>query len=177
MKKQDVIALLPASFDPITLGHMDLIKRASKTCNKLIILVMNNFGKKYTFSTQQRLELVEIAVKKLKIENCDIEVRASNSFLAKEFYDTQANFIVRGIRNSQDFDYEHSAEVINSKIYKKDYQEDNFETLYLIASEEYTYISSTSVRQLLTDRDNFLNYATLWLDASVAQKIVEFCNL
>ncbi|RIY33119.1 pantetheine-phosphate adenylyltransferase [Psittacicella hinzii] len=167
------IAILPASFDPITLGHLDLIKRSAGLCDHLVILVMNNFGKSYTFSFEQRLELVRLAVGKLNLE-CKTTISGSTKLLVDEMEAYNADFIIRGIRNSQDLEYEKTQETINKSLAKKSYTSKDFEIVYLVSKPELAHISSTSVRHLLTNKENFQTYSDVWLSEEVIKKIKEY---
>ncbi|RIY31174.1 hypothetical protein CJP74_07920, partial [Psittacicella melopsittaci] len=149
---------------------------AAKTCNKLIILVMENYGKKFNFSSEQRLELVQIALNELQIADCQIEVKISDKLLIDEYIALNADFVVRGIRNTADLEYEMTYENINKNLYLTKSATKSFEVMYLLASANLTHISSTSVRQLLTNEQNFANYAQVWLADVVAQKIKEYFN-
>ncbi|MFC6276136.1 pantetheine-phosphate adenylyltransferase [Psittacicella hinzii] len=179
-------ALFPASFDPITLGHMDLIKRASKMCQELIILITNNLGKKYLLDIEQRKELVSLALKQLDITDCKIIVHTSHDLLVHDYLKYQADFIVRGIRNSADLEYEQNYEQINRQLFTT-YVESNqqaaqsckleFETVYLNADPDLKYISSTGVRQLLTMPESFATYADKWLSSEVKTALSTMLNL
>jgi pantetheine-phosphate adenylyltransferase len=143
-----MIALIPGSFDPITLGHVNIIERAAKKFDKVFVAVMNNdsakhfkglCSKTYMFDMQERTELVRLSV--AHIEN--VEVVCSSGLLVDLFDEVGASVIVKGIRNSADLEYEmiHASK-------NKEYNS-RVETLFLPASDKLSSISSTSVREHL----------------------------
>ncbi len=141
-------ALIPGSFDPITLGHVDIIERAAKISDKVYVAVMNNDSSKYSdrlsskiymFSMEKRLELVRLSVG--HIEN--VEVISSNGMLIDLFDKLSANVIIKGIRSSADLEYE----MIHA-IWNKDHNE-RAETLFLPASDDLVNVSSTLVREYI----------------------------
>ena len=142
------IALIPGSFDPITLGHVNIIERAAKMFDKVVVAVMINdsakyheglSSKQYTFSMDERLELVRLSVG--HIEN--VEAIAREGLLIDLFDSIGATAIVKGVRNSADLEYE----MIHAK-WNKEHNE-RAETLFLPADESLTQVSSTMVRQML----------------------------
>ncbi len=141
-------ALIPGSFDPITLGHVDIIERAAKISDKVYVAVMNNDSSKYSdrlsskiymFPMEKRLELVRLSVG--HIEN--VEVISSNGMLIDLFDKLGANVIIKGIRSSADLEYE----MIHA-IWNKDHNE-RAETLFLPASDDLVNVSSTLVREYI----------------------------
>ena len=147
------IALVPGSFDPITLGHVNIIERAAKMFDKVVVAVMINdsakyheglSSKQYTFSMDERLTLVRLSVG--HIEN--VEAIAREGLLIDLFDSIGATAIVKGIRNSADLEYE----MIHAK-WNKEHNE-RAETLFLPADESFNSVSSTMVRQML-ESENF----------------------
>ena len=142
------IALIPGSFDPITLGHVNIIERAAKMFDKVYVAVMINdaakydsslSSKKYMFSMEERLEIARLSL--AHIEN--VEVIARTGMLIDLFDELSATAIVKGIRNSADLEYE----MIHAKWNKAHNQ--RAETLFLPADESLTSISSTEVRRII----------------------------
>ena len=141
-------AIIPGSFDPITLGHVNIIERASKMFDKVYVAVMNNdsskhakslSSKEYMLEIQDRLELVRLSVS--HIEN--VEAIASSGMLIDLFDELGASAIVKGIRNEKDLEYE----LIHAKWNKE--HNDRAETLLLPADEGLSAVSSTMVRELI----------------------------
>jgi pantetheine-phosphate adenylyltransferase len=140
------IALFPGSFDPITLGHFDIIKKALPLFDKIIIAIGKNDQKKYMFSLSER---------KKWIQNCfacesKIEI-ATYSGLTVEFCEEKkAQFILRGLRNPSDFEFEKAICYTNRKL-----SENKIETLFLLTSSKYSYISSSIVRDVITNKGDY----------------------
>ncbi len=132
------IAVCPGSFDPITNGHLDIIYRASKLFDKVVVLVLNNPQKKPMFSVEQRLDWINASIKPLNNVSVDywagllIEYVKKNSVCA----------IVKGIRSFQDFDYELQMSTVNKLL------EPSAETIFLPADPNKTHITSTLVKSL-----------------------------
>ena len=141
-----LIAVYPGSFDPITLGHLDIILRACKICDKLIIAIGKNSYKKNTslLSLKTRLHLINKVLKDLHVDiQTKIEVKEFDGLLVDFVKEKQSNLIIRGLRAFSDFDYEFNLAMINSKISK------DVETMFLMANENKQFISSKFVKELL----------------------------
>ena len=143
-----MVALIPGSFDPITLGHVNIIERAAKMSDKAYVAVMNNdsakhssvlSSKTYMFDMETRLELVRLSLS--HIEN--VEVISSSGMLIDLFDELSADVIIKGIRTSADLEYE----MIHAKWNKE--HNPRLETMLLPADESLASVSSTRVRELL----------------------------
>ena len=143
-----MIWIYPGSFDPITRGHMDIIVRASKLCEELVVVVLPNQAKQATITIQQKAELIERCVEPLG------NVRAQYAFgLTIDFArEVGAQGIVRGIRNGTDFDYEYQVASIYADLAPE------VETVFLATSPKFSYISSTLVRELASVGAEFDQY-------------------
>lgn len=133
------IAIFPGSFDPITLGHLDIIKRAAACFDKVYVCVMTNCVKHPMFEPEKRLELIRASVE--DIEN--VEVEAYNGLLAAYARSKGATVLVKGVRNGTDFDTEYQQALINKGICAE------LETVLLPASAPYQHFSSTMVREMI----------------------------
>lgn len=131
------IALCPGSFDPVTLGHIDIIERASELFDKVIVLVMANSSKHSMFSVEERISLIS---KCLNIDN--VEVSTFDGLLVDYAKQTDAIAIVKGLRAMSDFDYEFQQALINKSLY------DKIETVFLPAKGENMYMSSSMVKEV-----------------------------
>jgi pantetheine-phosphate adenylyltransferase len=141
-----LIAVYPGSFDPITLGHLDIILRACKICDKLIIAVGKNSYKKNTslLTISKRIELIEKVVNDLDGNiRQKIEISSFDGLLVDFVKEKKSNLIIRGLRAFSDFDYEFNLAMINSKI------SNDVETIFLMANENKQFISSKFVKELL----------------------------
>jgi pantetheine-phosphate adenylyltransferase len=132
------IAIYPGTFDPVTNGHLDIVKRASLLFDKIIIAVSNNLHKSPLFSLEERRELVCKTVDELK--NVDVDV--FEGLLVEYAQKRGASALIRGLRAVSDFEYEFQMALMNRKLMP------GLETVYLMPSEEYTYINSTIVKEV-----------------------------
>ena len=132
-------AVFPGSFDPVTIGHMDLIKRALAIFDKLVIGVLANSAKNPFFTEEERVYML----KELRKDMPGTEVMQFNGLLVDFVKETKADAVIRGIRNSIDFEYELPLAQAN---YKLDYKAD---TIFLATLPEHSYISSSAVRELV----------------------------
>lgn len=135
------IGIYPGSFDPITLGHLDIIVRASGLVDKLIIGVLNNSRKKPLFTAKERVELIERALKEHNVA-ASVEVEAFNGLLIDYATKRKANIIVRGLRAITDFEYELQIAQTNHKL------NDKVDTVFFTTSVEYAYLSSSVVKEI-----------------------------
>ena len=132
-------AIYPGSFDPITNGHIDVIKRASVIFDKVTIAVSQNINKKSFLSEKEKVEAINLSIRDLK----NVEVIAFNSLLVDFAKANNAQIILRGLRAVSDFEYEFQLAGMNKHLDK------NIETLFLTPSEEFSNISSSLVREIL----------------------------
>ena len=143
-----MIVIYPGSFDPFTLGHEDIIKRALSSFDKLKIAVSEDNSKTSVFSLTERLEMAEIISK--KYQNVTF---ASNKGLTVDFAKANdANFILRGLRGTSDFDNEAQLALMNKTL------NNSIETIFLISSNNVREISSTNVRQILSLNGDVTNF-------------------
>lgn len=131
-------AIYPGSFDPITNGHLDVIKRGAKIFDRLIIAVLINVDKKGLFEIEERVELIKRVTKDIK----NVEVVSFNGLLIDLLREKEADVILKGLRGVLDFEYEMQMALINNKL------DSNVETLFMMTAAENSYISSSSVKQI-----------------------------
>lgn len=136
--KDTVTAVCPGSFDPVTYGHLDIISRASKMFNKVIVVVASNSAKNYSFSPCERVEMIEKCVKNLP----NVEVESYDGLLADYAAQKNATAIIKGLRAMSDFEYEFQMALTNKKLNPK------VETLFLTTSAQNMYLSSSMVKQI-----------------------------
>ena len=132
------IAIYPGSFDPVTLGHLNIIKRASQCFEKVIVCVMINSNKQGVFTPQERVELLRRSTERFS----NVEVDFSDELLAEYAKRRKARVVVKGLRAVSDFEQEAQMAVINRKLNPR------LETMFLASSEKYTYLSSTIVKEM-----------------------------
>lgn len=134
------IAVFAGSFDPFTIGHLDIVKRACTHYEKLYVTVSPNPGKGAAlFSWDDRMELIRDAVKDLP----NVIVTGFSGLLIDHCHEVGADVLIRSIRNGSDVDYERQLETVNRQV------DPAVETVYMLSSSEYSYISSTLVRSLI----------------------------
>lgn len=131
------IAVCPGSFDPVTLGHVDIIERAAELFDKVIVLVTSNSAKKSMFSLEERVELIRRSVSK---EN--IEVDTYDGLLVNYVKEKQAVAIVKGLRAVSDFDYEFQQALTNKSLLPE------IETVFLAAKGKNMFLSSSMVKEV-----------------------------
>lgn len=131
------VAVCPGSFDPVTLGHMDIITRACKIFDKVIVAVPVNPNKKASFTVEERMELLRTATKGLNVEIDRVE-----GLLADYAREKGATAIVKGLRALSDFEYEFQMALTNKKLNPE------LETMFLATSSENMFVSSSMVKQV-----------------------------
>ena len=133
------VAIYPGSFDPITNGHVDIIKRGAKLFDKLYIVISNNVSKQCLFALEERVELTRQVVAGLD----NVEVVESENMLTVDFAKSMnAAIILRGLRAATDFEYEFTMSMTNAKL------NPDIETVFLTADNEYMYMSSSMMKEI-----------------------------
>lgn len=140
------IAVFPGSFDPITIGHYDIIERAVPLFDKIIVAIGQNSQKNYMFSLEQRKKWIEDSLKKFSNVEVDIYEGLTVDYCKK----VGASFILRGLRNPADFEFEKAIAHTNRAIAQQD-----IETVFLLTSSGKAYISSSIVRDVLRNGGNY----------------------
>lgn len=131
------IAIYPGSFDPITNGHLDIIRRAAALCDKLLIAVARNGGKQNMFTVEERMDLIREV-----LEWPHVEVVTFDGLLVDYAKSVGAKAIIRGLRAVTDFEYEFQMALMNHRLQPK------VETIFLTAREDYTYLSSKLIKEV-----------------------------
>ena len=132
-------AIYTGSFDPLTIGHMDIITRASKLYDKLVIGVIFNPSKKSMFTLEEREEMIREATKDLP----NVEVDHFSGLLADYVNENKFDVVVRGLRATTDFEYEIQMAQMNARLYR-----DNVETIFLMTNPNYSFISSSMIKEV-----------------------------
>ena len=137
-------AIFPGSFDPITIGHLDIVKRGIKIFDEIIIAIGNNTNKKYMFSKEKRVELVQVTfsaydnIKIVSYEGLTVDFCKKNNI----------EFVIRGLRNPADFEFEKSIALTNREM-------TGIETIFFLTSPENSFISSSIVRDLIRNKGEY----------------------
>ena len=130
--------LIPGSFDPITVGHLDVIRRAGKLFDKLLIAVMNNPKKKCVFTLEERMELIKKTVADME----NVEVSYFDGLMVDYAKMNNVDVVVRGLRAVSDFEYEFQLGAVNSVISPE------LETVYLMTDAKHSFLSASMVREI-----------------------------
>ena len=155
------IAIYPGSFDPITCGHLDIIRRSCTMFDEVIVAVLNNASKKPLFSAEERVRLIEKSTANLP--NC----RATHfDGLLVDFAISQgANTVIKGLRAISDFEYEFQMALLNKKL------NPNIETLFMVTNANYSYISSSIVKEIANLGGDFSDLLPKEIYKDIKQKI------
>lgn len=137
-------ALFPGSFDPITLGHQDIIKRGLKVFDEVVVAIGINADKKYMFSLEQRLKFIEDTFK----DEPKVKVMTYKGLTIDFCKEIDAQFILRGLRNPADFEFEKAIAHTNRKLSK-------IETVFLLTAASTSYISSSIVRDVIRNNGDY----------------------
>lgn len=132
------VGVYPGSFDPVTFGHLDIIHRASKHFDHVIVAVLNNEKKNPLFSVQERKELLNAATSDLD----NVEIDSFNELLITYMKAKQAHVIIRGLRAVSDFEYELQMASTNQKL------DPEIETFFMMTNPKYSYLSSSIVKEI-----------------------------
>ena len=131
-------ALYPGSFDPITLGHLNIIRRASSIFDRLVVCIAVNSEKRTMFSFEERVDFLKRSCGRFE----NVEIVATEDLVAEYCRKQGINVLIKGLRAVSDFEYEFQLALINKKVNPE------LDTIFLTASEKYTYLSSTVVKEL-----------------------------
>ena len=158
------IALYPGSFDPITRGHIDIIKRSSNLFDKLIIGIFKNSTKsKAWFSDEEKVKMIQEILKK---EGIEAEIKIFNGLLVDFMYKENVNILIRGLRALSDYEYELQFTLTNKTLAKSE-----FETVFLTASREYLYLSSSLVKEVALNKGDLSFFVTENVERRLIDKV------
>jgi pantetheine-phosphate adenylyltransferase len=157
------IAVYPGTFDPITLGHEDIVRRAADLFDEVIVAVAGSTNKKTLFTLDER-----VALAKNVFENADnIKVVGFSGLLMQFVQDQGAKMVIRGLRAASDFEYEFQLAGMNRKLYPQ------FETLFLTPSEQFMFISSSLVREVATLGGDVHAFVSPQVEDAINEKLGE----
>lgn len=134
------VAIYPGSFDPITLGHLDVLSRAAKMFDKVYIVIMKNPKKKNLFTEEERCEMIKAVVEEAKLSNVEVEI--GSGLTVNYAKSKNANVIIRGLRATMDFEYEVQIASVNMSLAPE------VETIFLPTKPELSFISSSTVKEI-----------------------------
>jgi len=162
MTKQ-IIGIYPGTFDPITNGHADILARASRITDKLILAISRSAGKNPMFSLEQRCQMARIYLDKYDIAS-NVEVRSFDGLLVNFASELGANLLIRGLRAVSDFEYEFQMACMNSRL------DDTVETIFLPASEKNQFISSKLVKEIASMGGDISGFVI----PEIEEKLIEY---
>jgi len=154
-------AIYPGTFDPLTLGHMDVIERVSRIFDRLVVSVVMNIEKTPLFDIDERVELIRKSVSHIP----NVEVDSSIELLADFARKYENPVIVKGLRNLVDYEYETTMAVFNRKL------NSSLETFFITANQQYTYVSSSAVRQLAAYGADLSDYVPPAIAEAITDKL------
>ena len=154
-------AIYPGSFDPVTNGHLDIIKRSINIFDKVIVVIAENPRKKSFFSTEEKKDMIEKAIKGLN----GIEVQSFDGLLIECVRANKANVIIRGMRAISDFEYESQIALINKKMAPE------IETIFMVTSTEYSYLNSSIVKEIASFDGCIAGLVPEYVDKKLKEKI------
>lgn len=137
--------LYAGTFDPITNGHLNIIKRGSKLCETLVVGVMDNQSKKPFFTCSERVKMIKACTKSIP----NLEIISFNGLLADYVNNNKISAVIRGLRASKDFEFEIHMAQMNARLYNKD-----VETIFLMTSPEHSFVSSSIVKEVFSLKGN-----------------------
>ena len=159
------IGIYPGTFDPITNGHIDVIKRSLKIVNKLIVAVSNDYSKDYLFSSEERVSIIKNSLfKDLKFRTRNITVLSFNSLTTSLCSKYNATIIFRGLRAVSDFEYEFQLAGMNRQL------NDKIETVFLMSDPENQVISSRFVKEIAKLNGKINNFVTKSTEKKIKEK-------
>ncbi|MDE0926316.1 MAG: pantetheine-phosphate adenylyltransferase [Methylophilaceae bacterium] len=154
------IAVYPGTFDPITLGHEDIVRRAARLFDEVIVAVAGSTNKKTLFSLEER-----VALAKAGFDTPNVNVIGFDGLLMQFVQDQGAQMVIRGLRAASDFEYEFQLAGMNRKLYPK------LETLFLTPSEQYMFVSSSLVREVATLKGDVNQFVSANVEAAIKRKL------
>lgn len=149
-----IIGIYPGTFDPVTKGHLHLIRRASKMVDKLIIGVADSQRKGPLFGLDDRVGMLREDIKNLNDKGCEIEVQSFNNLLVHFARDVNASCIFRGLRAVSDFEYEFQLTGMNAKL------DPEIETVFLMAADKWQFVSASFVKEICSLNGDISEFVT-----------------
>lgn len=153
--------ICPGSFDPVTLGHVDIITRAASMFDHVIVAVLVNLSKKPSFTIQERINLLKKALKDVK----NVEVVGFDGLLAEYAKECNASAVVKGLRAVSDFEYEFQMSLTNKKL------NPDLETVFLTSRAEYMYLSSSIVKQIASLNGDITNFVPECIHDEIKERL------
>jgi pantetheine-phosphate adenylyltransferase len=157
------IAICPGSFDPVTLGHLDIIKRGAKVFDKVFVVVLNNSSKQPLFTVDERMELIREVTKDIS----NVEVDSFRGLLMDYAKQKNAKAILRGLRAVSDFEYEMQITAMNRKL------NEDIETFFMMTNNQYSFLSSSIVKEVAKYKGNISDIVPEVVEDALRKKFGE----
>ncbi|MBP9732919.1 MAG: pantetheine-phosphate adenylyltransferase [Candidatus Omnitrophica bacterium] len=160
MAKNDTLAICPGTFDPVTYGHLDLIDRALKIFDRVIVAVAENAGKDPLFSLEERLDMV----RRVTANKPGVRVESFEGLIVEYAMRKKALALIRGVRMLSDFEYEFQMALTNRKL------EPRVETLFLMPNESYAYLTSRLIKEIAKNGGETRSYVPKYVHGRLAER-------
>jgi pantetheine-phosphate adenylyltransferase len=160
-------AIYPGSFDPVTYGHLDLIKRALLLFDEIIVVIAVNAGKRTLFSAEERVGFMRRAVKGLR----GVEVDSLEGLTVEYAREKKSRTIIRGLRATSDFDYEFQMALMNRRLSKE------VDTVFLMPSESHFYLSSRLIKEIALLKGEISDYVPPFVASEIRERLAECGSL
>ncbi|MCK9236302.1 MAG: pantetheine-phosphate adenylyltransferase [Acholeplasmataceae bacterium] len=154
-------AVYPGTFDPLTIGHLDIIKRAARLVSELHVVVADNYRKAPTFTTEERIEMIKMVT--TDVDN--VIVTSTNDLIVRYAKNNHIDLIIRGLRNIQDYENEYALYQFNRNINKE------IETLILFPSSKNHYVSSSAIKELVYHNADISPYVPREIISTLEEKL------
>ena len=152
-------AIYPGSFDPLTNGHLDIIERASKLFDNLIIAIIKSSNKDFLFTEHERKEMIECSIKHLD----NVKIKIFDGLLIDFTKKENAEIIIRGLRVLSDFEYEFKMALMNRNL------DDKIVTLFMMPHERYTHVTSSLIREVSSLKGDISSYVPSFVDRALKE--------
>jgi len=156
-----MIGIYPGSFDPLTLGHYDIIERANNIVDELYIVVLRNINKESFFTVEERIDMLQETLKNFS----KIKIESSSKLMADYFKLKQADYVIRGLRAVSDFEYELQMALTNRSL------EPKLETIFLMPSQQYIFLSSSVVKDIVKHHGDVSKFVPTYVNKKLIEKM------
>lgn len=160
MAKKAMLAICPGTFDPVTYGHLDLVDRALKIFDRVIVAVAENAGKEPLFSLEERLDMV----RNVTAKKPGVSVESFDGLVVEYAMKKRAAALIRGVRMLSDFEYEFQMALTNRKL------EPHVETLFLMPNESYAYLTSRLIKEIARNGGETRSYVPKYVHQRLAER-------
>lgn len=158
------IAIYPGTFDPITNGHIDVLERAARLFDKIIVTVARNSGKSPLLTPQERVDLIQVILDGINCE-AELSVEMFDGLIIEYARSKKADAIIRGLRAISDFEYEFQMALVNRRLNSE------ISTVFLMPNEKYTYLNSSIVKEVASFGGDISHFVPLVVEKKIKEKL------